>query len=169
MGWYNSMKKDIKNTIQDEEEDGTGDIGGQTGGVQFHYSDVLSIEPRDDVLSPEEIHRLLKTHDGITYDRVRNQKIKRQDRKILKEGANLVSTIYNKNAMRGTGGSAPSRYKTHPIAIKFSGIRDQNILPTNENTADINNDLRNELKKRLEPNSPQNTYRQTLNIKPRPM
>lgn len=132
---------------EDEEKGGGGSAGGAAGEIKFRYHDILSEEPRDDVLTPEEITRLLAVHKDIHKERVDKQKVIRKERKAVKEGpAHLVT---RKAYTGGTGGGTYSKYKTHPIAIKFSGIRDQQITAP-ETNKDLQQELVNKLEDKLE-------------------
>jgi hypothetical protein len=166
--------KDIKHqgphqNGEDEDEDKGGTSGGSSGEIEFHYHDVLSEEPRDDMLSQEEINRLLASHKDIHKVRVDKQKNTRKERKMLKEGpVNLTSRKAYVAGMAAIGGGAYSKYKTHPIAVKFSGIRDQKIsaIPS-ENTAETNQELKHELENRNE-NKLRLNYQPGFNPKPKP-
>lgn len=163
----------INENKDQDQEDSSGDKGGTGGGasgkIEFHYHDVLSEEPRDDLLSPEEIKRLLAVHKDVHKERVDKQKSTRKERKAAKEGpVNLTSRKAYTGGLNAAGGGAYSKYKTHPIAVKFAGIRDQKIsaIPS-ENTAETNQDLKQELENKNE-NKLRLNYQPGFNPKPRP-
>jgi len=131
----------------DDEDSGEGTQTG-TSGVEFHL-DLLAGEPRDDLLSPEQLKGLLKLHNEKHYDLVKKQKIERKERNELKEGKrSVVSNAYSGKA----GYGASSNFKSHPISQKayFSGIDKKVTGLTTENIAETNEDKKNELQERLE-------------------
>lgn len=154
--------------LQDEDDQGEqGGTGTQTGGTEFHYVDVLSTPPRDDVLPPNEIRRLLSEHQDLHKKRVDNQKLTRKERKAIKEGRVILnSTATYRAGLRATGGA--SLYKTHPIAYKFSGMRDTKVSAfPSDNIAETNLDKKEELQNRLE-NQLRLRNAPKFNPKPRP-
>lgn len=157
-----------------QKEDDQGDQGEQGGaegkgsGTVFRYVDVLSTEPRDDVLPPNKIKRLLSEHKDIHKRRVDNQRITRKERKAIKEGrVILTSSATYRAGFRAAGGSN-SLYKTHPIAYKFSGIRDTKVSAfPSDNIAETNVEKKEELQNRLE-NQLRLRHAPKFNPKPRP-
>jgi len=149
-------------------EDEDDDKGGAGSGIEFHYHDVASTEQRDDALSPEELKRLLTVHKDVHKSRVDKQKITRKERKEMKEGPVNLTTRKAYTEGTGYGGGAYSKYKTHPVAAKFSGIRDQKIsaIPS-ENIAETNQEQKQELENKNE-NKLKLNYQPGFNPKPRP-
>ena len=169
-------EKKLRNQdIPDEEEGGSGgeSSGGSTGEIHFRYKDAMSVEPRDDLLPPSEIKRLLAVHKELHKDRVDKQKITRKERKALKEGRVTRVAEQGFRVGRGFGGGAGrySPYKQHRIAQKaqFSGMDKQVIGLPSENRAETNEEQRDALENRLENRNElrfQNTPK--FNPKPRP-
>lgn len=164
-------KKIVKNqNILDEEKSGSS--GSSTGEIHFRYKDAMSVEPRDDVLPPSEIKRLLTVHKEIHKERVNKQKLARKERKALKEGRVARVAVNGVRAGRGGGGGGRySPYKQHPITQKaqFSGMDKQVIGLPSENQAQTNEELRDALENRLQNRNElrhQNTPK--FNPKPRP-
>lgn len=157
-----------KKFIEDDQDGDQGETGGQGSGIEFRYVDVLSTEPRDDLLPPNEIKRLLGTHQELHKQRVDNQKLTRKERKAIKEGrVILTSNASYRAGMRATGGGF-SAYKTHPIAHKFSGMRDTKISSfPSDNNAETNLNKKEELQNRLE-NKLSLRNMPKFNPKPRP-
>ncbi len=151
---------------QEDEDEGKGG-GGESGGIESRYRDPSSTEQRDDILSPAELKRRLAVHKDVHKSRVDKQKATRKERKEAKEGpVNLTSRKAYTGGM-GAGG-AYSQYKTHPIAIKFSGIRDQKISAVpSENIAETNQEQKQELENKNE-NKLRLNYQPGFNPKPRP-
>lgn len=156
--------------IQDEEEGsqtGESGQGGVAGEIRFRYKDAMSIDPRDDALSPSEAKRLLAVHKDLHKSYIDKQKQTRKERKQLKEGRASLTSRHDVTA-RGAGkGRRYSPYKRHPISSKaqFSGVDKQiSGLPT-ENLAETNEQKRNELQ-----NQNRLTYQNAprFNPKPRP-
>jgi hypothetical protein len=150
-------------------EDEDDDKGGSSGGIESHYQDVSSTLQRDDLLSPEELKRLQAVHKDLHKARVDKQKITRKERKQAKEGPlNLTTRKAYKGGVGTGGGGAYSKYKTHPVAIKFSGIRDLKIsaIPS-ENIAETNQEQKQELENKNE-NKLRLNYQPGFNPKPRP-
>lgn len=157
-----------ENYDKNHEDEGEGE-GGSTSGIEFRYHDVSSTEQRDDALSPEELKRLQAVHKDVHKARVDKQKITRKERKEAKEGpVNLTTRKAYKGEMGTGGGGAYSKYKTHPVAIKFSGIRDQKIsaIPS-ENIAETNQEQKQELENKNE-NKLRLNYQPGFNPKLRP-
>src|SRR5947207_2913764 len=124
------MKSNENDKLKPKDEDEKGDQGGegsQSSGIPFRYTDVLSTEPRDDVLPPTEIRRLLSEHQDLHKARVDKQKLTRKERKAIKEGRVILNSSATYRAGFRAAGGAASQYKTHPIAYKFSGIRDLKV------------------------------------------
>ncbi|MHB1947689.1 MAG: hypothetical protein ACYCQI_06200 [Gammaproteobacteria bacterium] len=146
----------------DEGESGQGS-GGKTGEIRFIYRDAMSLPPRDDMLPPSEIKRLLIIHKDLHRERVEKQKMTRKEREALKEGKLHLQASYMQGL--GQGGGTRSNYKKHPIANKaqFSGIDKQTSnLPTEFN-AETNLEMQNKLENRyVLRNAPK------FNPKPRP-
>ncbi len=134
------------------EEGGESGEGGKSGSIEFH--DFLSTGEniRDDMLSRDEIRRLLSTHKDSNELRVKSQKDKRDDYKKLKEGK-MALQVFRETHGIGAGRSA---FRANPALrdkAQFSGVdRQVNALPT-ENMADTNqekkDELLNELRHRL--------------------
>ncbi len=163
----NFMK--INENYNKNHEDEDDDKGGSSSGIEFRYHDIASTEQRDDALSPEELKRLQAVHKDLHKARVDKQKTTRKERKEAKEGpANLMTRSAYKGEMGIGGGGTYSKYKTHPIAVKFSGIRDQKIsaIPS-ENTAETNQEQKQELENKNE-NKLRLNYQPGFNPKPRP-
>lgn len=124
-----------------QSDDESGD-GGQAGRIEF--ADFLSTgaEKRDDLLSQDERKRLLGAHAGTHSERVKKQKILRDERKKLKEGK------ISKNDYRSGMSNQHSQFQAHPVLsnkAQFSGIDQQvNSLPT-ENVAETNKENRDKL------------------------
>lgn len=157
-----------ENKKDDQEDEGSGESGGGASGkIEYRYHDASSTEQRDDLLSPEEKKRLIHVHKDLHKARVDKQKATRKERKAAKEGpVNLTASKAYTGEM-GMGG-AYSKYKTHPIAIKFSGIRDQKISAVpSENTAETNKEMQQELENKNE-NKLRLNYQPGFNPKPRP-
>lgn len=150
---------------KDDEEGGEGESGsgGVEGKVQFRYKDAASLGPRDDMLPPHEIQRLIVIHRDLHKERVDKQKSTRKERQALKEGK-----IYQKNATQQAlqmGQSGAGRYKQHPISNKaqFSGMDRQMTITPNDFDAETNLEMREKLENRFtHTNVPQ------FNPKPRP-
>lgn len=147
---------------------GEGGQGGKSGEIAFRYTDVLSVEPRDDVLPPIEIRRILAIHKDIHKERVDKQKLTRKERQALKEGRIIYNAAANyRTGIGSPGGGTRSQYKTHPIAAKFSGMDPKvNAFPS-ENISETNLDKKNELENRLE-NKLRLQNAPRFNPKPRP-
>lgn len=165
-------KKRIKNKEEEEQGEGTAGGGTGTGGasgeVHFRYRDAFSVDPRDDLLPPQEIKRLLSVHKDNHKNLVKKQQLTRKERRALKEGK-----LQRQTQQSGFGfGGGHVAYKQHPIASKaqFSGIdRQVNNLPNNYD-ADTNPEQKDALENRLE-NRLQNRLQNApkFNPKPRPM
>lgn len=155
--------------IDDDEDEGTGTAGGSGDIIHFRYKDILSAEPRDDLLPPGEIKRILVVHDELHKTRVDKQKQMRKERELLKSGRAVTPEMkYQIQMGRGlSGGGSATAYKTHPITQKpqFSGMdRQVSALPT-ENKAETNQELKEALENRHQlrfQNAPK------FNPKPRP-
>jgi len=162
---------DKKIIVQDEEEGsqtGEGGQGGAAGEIRFRYKDAMSIDPRDDALSPTEAKRLLAVHHDLHKSYIDKQRQTRKERKQLKEGRASLTARQDVAARAGRSGRY-SPYKKHPISnrAQFSGVdRQISALPT-ENLAETNEQKKNELQNKLQNRlTYQNAPR--FNPKPRP-
>jgi len=151
-----------QNLIEDEDE---GEGGGKSGKINLRFkTEVL----RDDLLSPDEMSRLLAVHADLHKANVDKQKVLRKERAEIKQGK-------KQQIGQGLGQGNQSRFKKHPISNKaqFSGIdRQVSNVPT-EFQAETNDDARNELQNRLENRLEnrlqlQNQPKREFNPKPRP-
>lgn len=139
---------------------GTG-AGSQGGGqIEFHDFLVTGERVRDDLLSVDEKRRLLSVHKDNHEAKVKKQKDLLARRKEVRDGKmNLAE--YRRG--RGYGAGMNGLAKTHPLSntAQFgSGSIDNNVNAVpDENTAETNNENRNELEYqyRLE-NRPQQAY-----------
>jgi len=159
------MVKKLNNIEEDSSSGESGHSG--AGGVEFHL-DLLAGQPRDDLLSPNELKRILKVHNEIHYDLVKKQKNERKERLDVKEGKRPA--VAN-NAFGNGGFGMNNGLKTHPITAKayFSGIDKKVIGIASENIAETNQDKKNELEQRLElKNRLQHTHTPKFNPTPRP-
>lgn len=133
-----------------DEEDESGDSGHLGGsGVEFRF-DISPSERRDDLLSTDDLKRLLKVHHDLHYDLVKKQKIERKNRNEIKEGKRPnVANNYN---VGNAGFGMNHGGKPHPLSQKayFSGIDKQVIGLQSENVANTNEGQKNELEARLE-------------------
>lgn len=154
-------KPDKKQVDTSDDESGS---GSQSSSIEF--ADFLSsgVEKRDDMLSREELKRLLGTHEGAHEDRVKKQKELREERKNLKEGK------ISKSDYRSGMAKSHSQYPAHPVLsnkAQFSGIDKQNSALPTENVANTNDENRNELENQYRlRHAPQNAPR--FNPKPTP-
>jgi len=153
-----------------EEADESGDSGhsGGSSGVEFRF-DISPGERRDDLLSAEELKRLLKVHHDLHYDLVKKQKIERKNRNEIKEGKR--PKVSNEYAVGNSGFGMNQGGKPHPISQKayFSGIDKQVIGLQSENAANTNEGQKNELEARLElKNRLQHRNAPKFNPTPRP-
>lgn len=154
-----------KYTINNEEEH-EGSSGSSTGSAsgQIEFRDFLaSGQSRDDLLSVEELNRLLSVHQDVHEFNIKKQKDLREQRKALKEGKTNLQDY-----RQGVGQGMHSEYRMHPALAdkaQFSGIERQvNMLP-NENVAETNQANRNELELQYRlRHTPENTPR--FNPKP---
>ena len=147
----------------DEEEGGEGQSG-VGGKIHFRYKDAASLGPRDDMLPPHEIRRLLEVHGSLHKQRVDKQKLTRQERAALKEGkVHLKSATQQASALRNGG---ISKYKKHPISNKaqFSGMDRQMIGVPSEFDAETNLEMRDKLENRF---THRNTPKFNPTLKPR--
>jgi hypothetical protein len=154
------------NQDQDDESGDSGHLGGS--GVEFHF-DISPGERRDDLLSTEELKRLLKVHHDLHYDLVKKQKIERKNRNEIKEGKR--PTVANDYSIGNSGFGANQGGKQHPLTQKayFSGIDKQVIGLQSENVANTNEGQKNELEARLElKNRLQHKNAPKFNPTPRP-
>lgn len=160
-------ENDKKYLLTEEEDQGEQGSAGEQGGTGVRYVDVLTTEPRDDLLPPNEIRKLLREHQELHKKRVDNQKLTRKERKAVKEGrVILTSNATYRAGFRAAGGR--SAYKTHPIAHKFSGIRDTKVsVFPEDNNAETNLAKKEELQNRLE-NQLRLRHAPKFNPKPRP-
>jgi hypothetical protein len=157
----------FKNKKRDEEEDDEGKGGGKSGKINLRFkTEVL----RDDLLSPDEMRRLLLVHADLHKANVDKQKVLRKERADLKSGKKQDHQLG-----QGLGQGNNSRFKKHPISNKaqFSGIdRQVSNVPTDfraETNDEARNDLQNRLENRLENKLQlQNQPKREFNPKPRP-
>jgi hypothetical protein len=150
----------MKNEYEDEKDDQDGQVGsgeegkggqtggGQTGKIHFRFRDAASLPPRDDVLPPNEIKRLLIIHNDIHKNYVDKQKQTRKERAALKKGK---KHLMGHQQIRGTHGGGASKYKKHPISNKaqFSGIDKQIIGIPTEFSAETNLEMQEKLENRF--------------------
>jgi hypothetical protein len=155
---------------QDDEGGTTGagtSTGGKTGAIEFRLQDGSAALRRDDLLSPNELKRLLQVHDELHKGRVHKQKTTREERSAKKDGRYVASmeSKYRQGLGGGGDGGTASRFKKHPISnmAQFSGIDKQVVGVPTLNEAETNADLKNDLENRLE-----NKYRNTPRFNPRP-
>lgn len=150
---------------EDDDVSGTGGKGG--GETEMRWKDPFAAPTRDDLLPPQEKNRLKKVHEMVNKGLVDKQKQTLAERKLMKEGVRHVTKQqYGQTKGFGSGRGVVSRYKQHPIAKKFNGKIDKQLSPlANENEANTNPELKEQLENRLE-----NKYRNTpkFNPKPRP-
>lgn len=169
------MKKNSNefNPNEDDDESGQTGAGGQSGEIAFRYRDIFAAEPRDDILSPDQVKQLLHEHIALHKEYVTKQRILRKDRKALKEGpVNLTTPIQSERQSKqyGVGLGEKSNYKMHPIALKaqFSGATDQKVVNiASINTAETNEENRDKLENRFQ-NQLRMTNAPKFNPKPRP-
>lgn len=151
----------INNDKEEWEEEGDEGQSGVGGKIEFRYKDAASLGPRDDMLPPHEIQRLLVVHRELHKERVDKQKSTRKERSALKEGKVYVRSA----AQQALGVRSSSNYKKHPISNKaqFSG-RDSQVtnIPTDFD-AETNLEMRNKLENRFT-----HTNIPKFNPKPRP-
>jgi hypothetical protein len=160
------MVKKLNNEFEQKDEDEGGESGQAGSGIEFHF-DLLTEEPRDDLLSPEELKRLLKVRNEWHYELVKKQKIERKTRNEIKEGKKPSFS----NAYGNAGYGMESAFKSHPINQKayFSGIDKKVIGIGSESLAKTNEGQKNELKQRLEPKKRlQHEHVPKFNPTPRP-
>lgn len=124
------------------DDEGTGESGGQSGQIEFRDF----INPgasREDLLPPDQRKRLLSEHDAQHAERVKKQKIARDDYKAVKNGKKSVQSL-----REGRGSGLNSTYLPHPKLsqqAQFSGI-DSKVSPNPaDNVADTNEADRNDL------------------------
>ncbi|RDI43761.1 hypothetical protein [Aquicella lusitana] len=134
----------LNGSDQDTEGESGKGSGGKSGQIEFRDFLASGEHLRDDLLSSDEIRRLLSVHKDGHEDRVKLQKDKREQYKALKEGK--ISLAAHRQGLMGAGMSA--QYKVNPILAnkaQFSGVdRQINPIPE-ENIAETNNEKRNEL------------------------
>jgi hypothetical protein len=165
------MSRKFNEIELDEADESDGGENGQSGtsGVEFHL-DFLTGETRDDLLSPEDLKRLLKVHNDLHYDLVKKQKIERKTRLEIKEGKHpIISNDYTGD----TGyGMSHSDVETHPIneTAYFSGTIDKKVTFSPLDTQNIaNDDKKKELVKRNElKNEHRLQHTHTPKFNPRP-
>lgn len=131
-----------------------GGISGRTGEIKFHYRDILSTEPRDDVLTETETHRLLLVHEDIHKERVDKQKATRKERDDIKNGRVNTKNHDGLGLRKGGGeGGGGSPYKKHPVSnhAQFSGATDRKVTGVpSDNLAETNDDIKQDLLDKLE-------------------
>lgn len=135
-------------------DQGEGGLGGAGGKIRYRYKDAASLEPRDDMLSPNELQRLLNVHKDLHKGRVDKQKVTRKEREATKQGNLKQAAIIRQQAGYAQRGGSHSRFKQHPVSnmAQFSGIDKQlSSMPT-INEADTNLEARDQLDNRLENN-----------------
>lgn len=149
-------KKRLAELAEEEGESGEGEggISGQTGEIKFRYRDILSTEPRDDVLPEAEIRRLLLVHEDIHKERVDKQKATRKERDDIKNGR-VNANSYDGLGLRkgGGGGGGNSPYKQHPVSnhAQFSGATDRKITGVpSDSLAETNDDIKQDLLDKLD-------------------
>lgn len=117
---------------EDEDESGSGTKSGSLDFKDFLGSDQYS---RDDLLSSEDIKRLLSAHQDMNAANVQKQKEKKDQYKALKEGK------VGLDQFRREAHGAQSSYQAHPALAdkaQFSGTDSQvQVLPS-EHTAETN-------------------------------
>lgn len=144
MAQDNDYKKKIIIDTDESDDSGSGESGKGGKSGQIEFKEFIGGERlRDDLLTGDEKRRLLTVHEMAHETAVKQQRATREQRKALKEGKISL------NAYReGVSAGKQSEYKSHPVLsdkAQFSGIdRQVNALP-NENVAETNQDLRNEL------------------------
>jgi len=137
-----SKKK--RNKRQEDEDREGGGASSSGSGVQFR--DFLGDKQanRDDLLSAEEIRRLMVVHGDVHEIKVKKQKELRDQRKSVREGK-VSLNAFRQGLM---GGGLASQYKVNPILAdkaQFSGIDSQVTPLPDENIAETNPDLRDAL------------------------
>lgn len=127
------LPKDIR---KQDSEDETGK-GGKTGNAEFR-----------DFLAPDEKKRLSIVHRETHEFLVKKQKQLSEERKAIKEGKVTLQAFH-----AGKGSGMNSGYKPQPILqnkAQFSGTDNQvSLLPT-ENTAETNEENRQELEQKYQ-------------------
>jgi hypothetical protein len=144
---YDSNDKKILDVDSDEEGGG---FGGQTGEIEFHYKDAMSVANRDDLLPPNEIKRLLIVHKEMHKGVVEKQRDTRKARESIKSGKYVAPTVAQQLSGGGSGGTSP--FKKHHISdmAQFSGTDKQVVGIPTENAANTNDDLKEKLENNLE-------------------
>lgn len=139
------------NEFYKEEDDDSGSTGTGTK-IHFRYRDSMALPPRDDVLPPAELKRLIQVHTDLHKSSVEKQKQTRKERTAAKEGKLHLSANYQQGYGHGYGQGRSNQYKKHPIADKayFSGIDKQNLILPSEYNAETNLEKQQELDYRLE-------------------
>lgn len=146
------MNKEFDKNEWDDEE-GSGQAGegqgGAAGKIHFRYRDAMSLPPRDDVLPPNEIKRLLQVHETLHKSRVDKQRQTRKERDALKQNKNNLTQ--QRGYGQGLGPSSGSQFKQHPISLKayFSGIDKQMVSVPTELEADTNPEMQEKLENRF--------------------
>lgn len=126
-----------------EEDETSGDAGGQSGHIEFR--DFISNKEslRDDLLTPEE----KRLHEVIHESRVKKQKNRLENRQAVKEGK--VSLASYKQGL--SAAAEGSRFLAHPAfenSVQFHANQNSNELPHNT-ISDTNEDKRDELQFQL--------------------
>jgi hypothetical protein len=154
-------------SLYDVGQTGTDDegSGGKTGAIEFRWDDGSAAMRRDDLLSPNEMDRLLAVHDSMHKGRVEKQKFTREQRAAMKEGRYVQQADSRYRQGLGGGGGGESRFKKHPISnmAQFSGIDKQVVGVPTLNEADTNAEMKDKLENRL-----QNKLRNQPRFNPRP-
>jgi hypothetical protein len=134
-------KKPKNNTDDTTGSDGS---SGQGGAIEFRDFVTPRSASRDDNLPPDELKRMLATHNLAHELLVKKQKETRDQRKQVKDGK--VTLDNYRQGLASANGS--SNYPPHPLLsnkAQFSGIDKQtNPVPTEANTQ-TNDQNRNEL------------------------
>jgi len=140
------------NKIENDDQSGeSGESGKSGGGVAGKIKFDWEVLPVTKKLPPGEVKRILAALKQSHLEKVRKERIKRKDRKALKEGKR--TNQYGAANGYGYGGGPAGNNKKHPIlgdSAQFSGMIDHQVTPVpDENTADTNPEQRNENKNEL--------------------
>jgi hypothetical protein len=144
-------------------ESGTGSIGGE---IQFRFRDAASIEPRDDLLTPEEKKRLGHIHKESHSNLVKKQRDTRKNYADFKAGK-IPYQQRQRGLGIGQGGGGSSPFRQHPHLKKFAGKDPKVTMAPSDYDANTNPEQQESLENRL-----QNRYQlqnaPKFNPKPRP-
>jgi hypothetical protein len=142
MGMDMSSKRD-RDKLGATKDDESGGSSGQGGKIEFRDFVTGPGSQRDDNLPPDELKRLLASHNQTHESRVKKQKELRDQRNDLKAGK-----VTLQDYRQGLSSGMSSQYPAHPTLkdkAQFSGVdRQNNPVPT-ENNAKTNEENRNEL------------------------